>query len=135
MLTAEQQARVVIDRLLNAAGWAVQDFKAAHVQAARGVALREFELNAGHRTADYLRYVDGKTAGVVAVKIHSEAVSDVEVARLNTPTLPAPEQQQVVTAVDRRFSIIQEIAVKIAANLKRAQAFRSAVLARASGAA
>jgi type I site-specific restriction endonuclease len=35
MLTAEQQARVVIDQLLTAAGWAVQDVKAANVHAAR----------------------------------------------------------------------------------------------------
>jgi type I restriction enzyme R subunit len=29
------------------------------------VALREFELNPGHGTADYLLYVDGKAAGIV----------------------------------------------------------------------
>lgn len=39
MLTPEQQARVAIDQLLSAAGWAVQDLKAAHVHAARGAAL------------------------------------------------------------------------------------------------
>ena len=60
MPTAEQPARQEIDRLLAAAGWAVQDFKAADIHAARGVALREFELNPGHGTADYLLYVDGK---------------------------------------------------------------------------
>lgn len=41
MLTPEQHARHTIDQLLTAAGWAVQDFKAANLQAARGVALRE----------------------------------------------------------------------------------------------
>jgi hypothetical protein len=135
MLTAEQQARVVIDRLLNAAGWAVQDFKAAHVHAARGVALREFELNPGHGTADYLLYVDGKACGVIEAKKQGATVPGVGVERLKIPAPPALEQQRTVTAVDRRFSMIREVAVKIAANLKRAQAIRSAVLARAFGTA
>lgn len=47
----EQQAREAIDRLLDGAGWSVQDFKAADLQAASGVALREFEANPGHGTA------------------------------------------------------------------------------------
>jgi len=67
-MTPEQHARQSIDRLLTAAGWAVQDFKAADLPAARGVALREFELNPGHGTADYLLYVDGKAAGIVEAK-------------------------------------------------------------------
>ena len=44
-MTPEQHARQTIDQLLTAAGWAVHDFKAADLTAARGVALREFELN------------------------------------------------------------------------------------------
>ena len=79
MLTAEQQARVVIDQLLAAAGWAVQDVKAANVHAARGVALREFELNPGHGTADYLLYVDGKAAGVIEAKKQGATLTGVEV--------------------------------------------------------
>ena len=34
MLTPEQQARVAIDQLLTAAGWAVQDFRAFQPQPA-----------------------------------------------------------------------------------------------------
>ena len=79
MLNAEQQARVVIDQLLTAAGWAVQDVKAANVHAARGVALREFELNPGHGTADYLLYVDGKAAGVIEAKKQGATLTGVEV--------------------------------------------------------
>ena len=78
MLTAEQQARVVIDRLLTAAGWVVQDVKAADVHAGRGVALREFELNPGHGTADYLLYVDGKAAGVIEAKKQGASLTGVE---------------------------------------------------------
>jgi type I restriction enzyme R subunit len=68
MATAEQRARANIDKLLEQAGWSVQDLKAANLLAARGVALREFELNPGHGTADYLLYVDGKAAGVIEAK-------------------------------------------------------------------
>lgn len=42
---SEQEARKSVDRLLAAAGWAVQDFKAADIYDARGVAQREFALN------------------------------------------------------------------------------------------
>lgn len=45
MVTPEQRSRQTIDRLLTAAGWAVQDFKAADLHAARTVAIREFPLS------------------------------------------------------------------------------------------
>jgi type I restriction enzyme R subunit len=76
--TPEQRAREAIDRLLAAAGWALQDFKSADLQAARGVALREFELNPGHGTADYLLYVDGKACGVVEAKKQGATLTGVE---------------------------------------------------------
>jgi type I restriction enzyme, R subunit len=78
MVSPEQQARIAIDQLLTAAGWAVQDFKAAHIHAARGVAIREFELNPGHGTADYLLYVDGKAAGVIEAKKAGATLTGVE---------------------------------------------------------
>ena len=56
----EAAARAEIDRLLMAAGWAVQDLRQADIHAARGVAIREFQLNTGFGKADYLLYVDGK---------------------------------------------------------------------------
>jgi type I restriction enzyme R subunit len=52
----EEQAREEIDRLLGAAGWAVQDLKSANIQAARGVALREFQLKEGYGAAEPIRY-------------------------------------------------------------------------------
>ncbi len=79
MSTPEQRARDEIDRLLAAAGWAVQDFKLAHIHAARGVALREFELNPGHGTADYLLYVDGKACGVIEAKKQGATLTGVEI--------------------------------------------------------
>ena len=78
-MALEQQARKTIDRLLAAAGWAVQDFKVADIHAARGVALREFALNAGFGFADYLLYIDGKAAGVIEAKREGATLTGVEV--------------------------------------------------------
>jgi type I restriction enzyme R subunit len=60
MPTPEQTARERIDAPLTSAGWQVQDAGAAFITAAKGVAIREFPLQAIHGTADYLLYVDGK---------------------------------------------------------------------------
>ena len=79
MLTPEQQARGEIDRLLTAAGWSVQDLKAADIHAARGVAIREFVLNEGFGFADYLLYLDGKAAGVIEAKKQGATLTGVEV--------------------------------------------------------
>ncbi|MCU0814871.1 MAG: type I restriction endonuclease, partial [Burkholderiaceae bacterium] len=94
MATPEQQARAEIDHLLAQAGWAVQDVQAAHLHAARGVALREFELNPGHGTADYLLYVDGKACGVIEAKKRGATLTGVEAqsaryAQGLPPVLPA----------------------------------------------
>lgn len=78
MTTPEQLARVEIDRLLVAADWAVQDVSAANLHAARGVALREFPLNAGHGKADYLLYVDGRACGVIEAKKQGSTLTGVE---------------------------------------------------------
>jgi hypothetical protein len=51
--TPEQQARAEIDRLLQAAGWAVQSVDMANLHAACGVAIREFPLNPGYGFADW----------------------------------------------------------------------------------
>ena len=76
--TPEQRARVNIDRLLEQAGWAVQDVAALNLGAARGVAVREFPLRRGHGVADYLLYVDGQAAGVVEAKPAGHTLTGVE---------------------------------------------------------
>src|SRR5437763_13229325 len=65
-LTPEQQARVEIDRKLDAADWAVQDFREMDLSAARGVAIREFPTATG--PADYLLYGDRKALGTIEAK-------------------------------------------------------------------
>ena len=57
-MTPEQEARVNIDRLLEQAGWAVQDADSINLYASNGVAVREFSLKSGHGKADYLLYVN-----------------------------------------------------------------------------
>jgi type I restriction enzyme R subunit len=74
----EEKARAEIDRLLTAAGWAVQDLKAANIHAAPGVALREFRLRDGYGSADYLLYVGGKAAGVIEAKKAGATLTGVE---------------------------------------------------------
>jgi type I restriction enzyme R subunit len=78
MSPPEQEARLQIDALLEAAGWQVQDAKAAHIHAARGVAIREFPLARGYGFADYLLYVDGQAAGVIEAKKVGVTLTGVE---------------------------------------------------------
>ena len=47
MLAPEALARENIDRLLEAAGWTVQDRVALNLRASLGVAVREFHTQAG----------------------------------------------------------------------------------------
>lgn len=55
-MTPEAQARETIDKMLSAAGWAVQDRGELNLGAARGVAVREYPLQSEY--ADYLLFVD-----------------------------------------------------------------------------
>jgi type I restriction enzyme S subunit len=54
-----------------------------------------------------------------------------KVARLPIPVPPLPEQRRIVAEVDRRLSIVRGVEAEVNANLKRAQALRQAILARA----
>lgn len=69
-LTPEQQAREHIDALLIASGWAVQDKKAFNPAASLGVAVREYDTDAG--PADYILFVGRVPVGVVEAKKASE---------------------------------------------------------------
>lgn len=52
---------------------------------------------------------------------------------LAVPLPPIAEQHRIVAEVDRRLSIVREVEAGVDANLKRAQALRQAVLAKAFG--
>ena len=74
-MTLEQKARVSIDTQLQQVGWHVCSIADANIHASRGVALREFPLNTGYGFADYLLYIDGKTAGVIEAKVKQEGTT------------------------------------------------------------
>jgi type I restriction enzyme R subunit len=74
-MNPEEKARQNIDKLLEAAGWAVQDKKDLNLGAALGVAVREYPLKNGY--ADYLLFVDRKAAGVVEAKPEGITLSGV----------------------------------------------------------
>ena len=75
--TPEDKARQTIDRLLEAAGWRIQDRKDADLTQPGGVAVREFPMP-GFGEADYLLFVDGKALGVVEAKREGETLTHVE---------------------------------------------------------
>ena len=78
-MTPEQEARVNIDRLLEQAGWSVQNADSINLYASSGVAVREFPLKSGHGAADYLLYVNQKATGVVEAKPVGATLTGVEV--------------------------------------------------------
>ena len=77
-MTPEQQARENIDRLLEQAGWAVQNAGAINLYESAGVAVREFSLKPGHGSADYLLYVNRRAVGIVEAKPEGHTLVGVE---------------------------------------------------------
>jgi type I restriction enzyme R subunit len=66
----------LIDPMLQAAGWIVQDRSQLNLHAGRGVAVREFPLESVS-FADYLLFVDQKAVGVVEAKAEGITLSAV----------------------------------------------------------
>src|SRR5581483_5906570 len=77
-LSAEDKARVEIDKMLEAAGWAVQDARDVNLAAGRGVAVREFVLGPPHGRVDYLLFVDREAVGVIEAKPAGATLTGVE---------------------------------------------------------
>lgn len=76
--TPENKARQTIDALLEQSGWVVQDFNELNLSLP-AVAVREFKLQRGHGTADYLLFVDARAVGVCEAKKAGTPVRNVEV--------------------------------------------------------
>ncbi|MCU7491349.1 MAG: hypothetical protein HF312_05380 [Ignavibacteria bacterium] len=68
----EQEARDNIDRQLIACGWVIQDKKKINLSAAMGVAVREYQTDAG--PADYILFVDKKPVGIIEAKREEEGL-------------------------------------------------------------
>ena len=62
----EEKARLTIDKMLEDAGYVLQDMAGLNREAAMGVAVRGYPTNSG--PMDYLLFVDGQPAGVVEAK-------------------------------------------------------------------
>ena len=71
----EEKARQKIDRMLEAAGWTVQDVQELNLSASPGVAVREFPMENG--VADYLLFADRMALGVVEAKPEGTTLSGV----------------------------------------------------------
>ena len=64
--TPEQAARENIDRMLSEAGWRVQDRDSIDFSASAGIAVREYQTDAG--PADYALFVERRAVGVIEAK-------------------------------------------------------------------
>lgn len=62
----ENKARDNIDRMLNEAGWVVQSKKKVDLSAGKGVAVREYQTDAG--PADYVLFAERKPIGIIEAK-------------------------------------------------------------------
>lgn len=107
-LTAEQRARVIIDRQLTDAGWSVQNRSELNLFAAQGVAVREVIMAAGHGRADYLLYVDQRAVGAIEAKPEGTTLSGVEwQSAMYAEGLP-PEVRLKALTTDGRLPFVFE---------------------------
>lgn len=95
MVTPEQRARHNIDRMLELAGWSVQDKNDLNFKASRGVAVREFPLKAGF--ADYMLFVDRQAVGIVEAKKEGTSLSGVDVQSAKYLDGFPPHVQRIAT--------------------------------------
>ncbi len=66
----EQISRDKIDKMLSAAGWEIQSKDKIDLSASKGVAVREYQTDAGF--ADYALFVERKPVGVIEAKKEDE---------------------------------------------------------------
>lgn len=66
----EQIARDKIDLMLRAAGWLIQSKNEIDLSAAKGVAVREYQVDT--KFADYMLFVDKKPVGIIEAKKEDE---------------------------------------------------------------
>ena len=75
----EQQARDEIDTRLRQAGWDVQSKNKINLNAALGVAIREYPTDVG--PADYVLFVDRQPVGIIEAKREDEGHRLTEIGR------------------------------------------------------
>ena len=62
----EEQAREKIDKMLEASGWVIQNYRDFDLSAGFGVAVREYPLSKDH--SDYALFIDRNPVGVLEAK-------------------------------------------------------------------
>ncbi|MGC3954341.1 MAG: DEAD/DEAH box helicase family protein [Propionicimonas sp.] len=107
-LPPEARARVLIDRHLSEAGWAVQDATTRNLFASTGVAVREVVLSPGHGRVDYLLYIDQKVVGVIEAKPQGTTLSGVEWQSAMYATGLPDEYRRRAVLVDGRIPFVFE---------------------------
>lgn len=75
-MTPEEKARLEIDAMLKASGWAVQSKQDVNLSAARGVVIAELSFTTGE--PDYTLFVDGKAIGTAEAKPEGHSLVGVE---------------------------------------------------------
>lgn len=93
------------------------------------VSPRYVELYLGSKTGRARLTANAKWA------VNQASINQQDVRATPMPLLPLVEQHRIVAEVDRRLSIARGVEAQVDANLKRAQALRQAVLAKAFGGA
>ncbi len=73
-MTPEERARLNIDRMLEDSGWCIQDYADRDIDAAVGVAIREYLLEE-QQSADYLLFINGRAVGIVEAKREGATLS------------------------------------------------------------
>jgi type I restriction enzyme S subunit len=81
----------------------------------------------------YLWSVDGRIRLTSNAKwaVNQASINQVDVGNTPVPLPPLAEQRRIVTEVERRLSVVQEVEAVIAANLARAERLRQSILKQA----
>ena len=109
----EEKARQNIDRLLESAGWTVQDISELNLGASLGVAIREFPLKSG--PVDYLFLVDRNNLGRQTRREFEQYITPDDgrkfselynVQHLTSNTLD-PVSRVCITTIQRLYSMLR----------------------------
>ena len=100
-MSPEEKARLIIDKKLKEAGYAVQDVKEFNPKAALGVVVRGWQTDSG--SADYMIFIDKRPVGVIEAKAHDKGESLTTVAE-QTRRYAESELKYVKRDVDIRFA-------------------------------
>lgn|GEM_PF-1176359 len=105
---AEQQARILIDAQLAAAGWLVQDGKELNLLAGDGTAVRQAAMAPGHGRTDYLLYVDEQVVGVIEANPVGTPLSGLEWKSAKCATGLRENRRKHAVLVDDRLPCVFE---------------------------